>query len=187
MAVLQRTELESSPLADLHAIASELGIEGFRAKRKDDLIGAILAAQGGDEPEDEREPDEVPLDEALEQPFAGEAEAAEPAAEVEPAAEEEPAEADEAEAVTEDGEEVEAVADEGEEVVEEEPELEEAVSDEEIATGVLDVLANGSGFLRLDPARQARDDVYVSPAPIRRCELRAGDEVSGPVRPPRRH
>src|ERR671918_1038319 len=186
MAVLQRTELESSPLADLHAIASELGIEGFRAKRKDDLIGAILAAQGGDEPEDEREPDEVPSDEALEQPFAGEAEAAEPAAEVEPAAEE-PAEVDEAEAVTEDGEEVEAVADEGEEVVEEEPEVEEAVSDEEIATGVLDVLANGSGFLRLDPAGQSRDDVYVSPAQIRRCELRAGDEVSGPVRPPRRN
>ena len=181
MAVLQRTELESSPLADLHAIASELGIEGFRAKRKDDLIGAILATQGGEEPapepEDEREPDEVPSEEALEQPFAGEAEAAEPAVEEEPAAEEEPAEADEAEAVTE----------EGEEVVEEEPEVEEEVSDEQIATGVLDVLANGSGFLRLDPAGQSRDDVYVSPAQIRRCELRAGDEVSGPVRPPRRN
>ena len=184
MAVLQRRELESSPLADLHAIASELGIEGFRAKRKDDLIGAILAAQGGEEPEDEREPDEVPLDEALEPAFAGEAEAAEPAAEVEPAAEEEPAEVDEAEAVTEEGE---AGADEGEEVVEEEPEVEEEVSDEEIATGVLDVLANGSGFLRLDPAGQSRDDVYVSPAQIRRCELRAGDDVSGPVRPPRRN
>ena len=181
MAVLQRTELESSPLADLHAIASELGIEGFRAKRKDDLIGAILATQGGEEPapepEDEREPDEVPSEEALEQPFAGEAEAAEPAVEEEPAAEEEPAEADEAEAVTE----------EGEEVVEEEPEVEEEISDEQIATGVLDVLANGSGFLRLDPAGQSRDDVYVSPAQIRRCELRAGDEVSGPVRPPRRN
>jgi transcription termination factor Rho len=177
MAVLQRTELESSPLADLHAIASELGIEGFRAKRRDDLIGAILAAQGGEEPEDEREPDEVPSDEALEQPFAGEPEAAELAVEEEAAAEEEPAEADEAEAVTE----------EGEEVVEEEPEVEEEVSDEEIATGVLDVLANGSGFLRLDPAGQSRDDVYVSPAQIRRCELRAGDEVSGPVRPPRRN
>src|SRR5688572_22792586 len=105
MAVLQRRELESSPLADLHAIASELGIEGFRAKRKDDLIGAILATQGGEEPEEEREPDEVPLDEALEPAFAGEAEAAEPAVEVEPAAEEEPAEMDEAEAVTEEGEE----------------------------------------------------------------------------------
>src|ERR671915_1286779 len=184
MAVLQRRELESSPLADLHAIASELGIEGFRAKRKDDLIGAILAAHGGEEPEDERERDEVPLDEALEPAFAGEAEAAEPAAEVEPAAEEERAAVDEAEAVTEEGE---AGAYEGEEVVEEEPEVEEEVSDEEIATGVLDVLANGSGFLRLDPAGQSRDDVYVSPAQIRRCELRAGDDVSGPVRPPRRN
>jgi transcription termination factor Rho len=179
MAVLQRSELESSPLADLHAIASELGLEGFRGKRKDDLIGAILAAQGGEEPapepEDELEPDEVPSDEALEQPFAGEPEEPEPE---EPAAEEEPEDADEAEAVTE----------EGEEVVEEEPEVEEEeVSDEEIATGVLDVLANGSGFLRLDPVGQSRDDVYVSPAQIRRCELRAGDEVSGPVRPPRRN
>ena len=53
--------------------------------------------------------------------------------------------------------------------------------------GVLDILANGSGFVRVDPAGQSRDDVYVSPAQIRRCELRAGDEVSGPVRPPRRN
>src|SRR5687767_7062020 len=153
MAVLQRRELESSPLADLHAIASELGIEGFRGKRKDDLIGAILAAQGGEEPEEEREPDEVPSEEALEPVFAGEPEEPEPEEPEpeEPAAEEEPAEADEAEAVTE----------EGEEVVEEEPEVEEEeVSDEEIATGVLDVLANGSGFLRLDPAGQSRGDVY---------------------------
>ena len=43
------------------------------------------------------------------------------------------------------------------------------------------------GFLRVDPAGQSRDDVYVSPAQIRRCELRSGDEVSGPVRPPRRN
>ena len=68
MPVLQRKELESSPLADLHAIASELGLESFRAKRKDDLIGAILDAQGGGDPEpvDEPEPDEVPSEESLE-------------------------------------------------------------------------------------------------------------------------
>jgi transcription termination factor Rho len=189
MPVLQRAELESSPLADLHAIASELGLEGFRGKRKDDLIGAILAAQGGEEPapepDDEREPDEVPSDEALEAPFAGEPEEAEGEA---AAAEEEPEDEVEPDEVAADAEaEDEAVTDEGEEVVEEEPEVEEEVSDEEIATGVLDVLANGSGFLRLDPAGQSRDDVYVSPAQIRRCELRAGDEVSGPVRPPRRN
>ena len=84
MTVLQRKELESSPLADLHAIASELGLEGFRSKRKGDLIGAILDAQGGEEepsepvkaepeqsaaaaePDEEPEPDEVPSEETLE-------------------------------------------------------------------------------------------------------------------------
>ena len=97
MAVLQRSELESSPLADLHAIASELGLEGFRSKRREELIGAILAAQGEEparEAVDEREPDEVPSDEALEAvPFAGEPEleAVEEEAEVEPEpAEDEP-------------------------------------------------------------------------------------------------
>jgi transcription termination factor Rho len=200
MPVLQRTELESSPLADLHAIASELGIEGFRGMRKDDLIGAILGAQGGEEPEDEREPDEVPSDEALEPSFAGEPEepiadepaddaeaVTEEADDAEPTAEEEPEAAAEEEPEAAAEEEPEPAVEEGEEVVEEEPEVEDEVSDEEIATGVLDVLANGSGFLRLDPAGQSREDVYVSPAQIRRCELRAGDEVSGPMRPPRRN
>ena len=50
MPVLQRKELEASPLADLHAIASELGLEGFRSKRKADLIGRDPGAQGGEEP-----------------------------------------------------------------------------------------------------------------------------------------
>jgi transcription termination factor Rho len=163
MTVLQRKELESSPLADLHAIASELGLEGFRSKRKDDLIGAILDAQGdeeapepADEPEpDEPEPDEVPSEESLEGPTEPE--------------DESPGESEL-------------------DVVEEEPEVEEdEESDEEILTGPLDILANGSGFLRLDPAGQSRADVYVSPAQIRRCELRSGDEISGPVRPPRRN
>ena len=73
-------------------------------------------------------------------------------------------------------------------VGEEEPEVvEDEVSDDEIATGVLDVLANGSGFVRVDAEGQSRGDVYVSPAQIRRCEMRAGDEVSGPARRPRRN
>jgi transcription termination factor Rho len=49
MSVLDRSALESSPLADLHAIASELGLDSFRRLRKADLIDAILARQGGEE------------------------------------------------------------------------------------------------------------------------------------------
>jgi transcription termination factor Rho len=52
------------------------------------------------------------------------------------------------------------------------------------ATGVLEVQARGSGLVRGEGLPDA--GVYVSPAQIRRCELRSGDEVSGPVRPARR-
>jgi transcription termination factor Rho len=173
MSVLQREQLEDSPLADLHAIASELGLEGFRAMRKTDLIGAILRAQGADDEAEpaaaieEPEPDEVPADEALE-PAAGEAVAAPPEDEA-PSEEQETEEPAEAEA-------------------EEEPEAEaDTAPSAPTATGVLDILANGSGFVRVDPSGQSRDDVYVAPAQIRRCELRAGDEVGGPMRPPRRN
>ncbi len=58
-----------------------------------------------------------------------------------------------------------------------EPELSEI-------TGILDVLPRGSGIIRSDDGPSA--GIYVSPAQIRRCELRSGDEVSGPVRPARR-
>src|SRR5215213_9803246 len=49
MSVLNRKELEDSPLADLHQIASELGLEAYRSKRKDDLIATILGASGVEE------------------------------------------------------------------------------------------------------------------------------------------
>ena len=58
MSVLDRSALEASSLADLHAIASELGLDGFRRLRKADLIDAILARQSGAE-EDTETPDEA--------------------------------------------------------------------------------------------------------------------------------
>src|SRR5881397_204454 len=48
MTVLHRDALEASPLADLHAIASELGIDGFRRLRKAELIDRILRDSDGD-------------------------------------------------------------------------------------------------------------------------------------------
>ena len=46
--------------------------------------------------------------------------------------------------------------------------------------GVVELQPNGSGFVRVDGG----EDVYVSAAQIKRCELVAGDRVSGPVRAP---
>src|SRR3954451_3335387 len=49
MTVLSRDALEASPLADLHAIASELAIDGFRRLRKADLVDAILGHQDAED------------------------------------------------------------------------------------------------------------------------------------------
>src|SRR5437764_15015467 len=67
MPILDRASLEQSPLADLHAIASELSIDGYRRLRKAELIEAILGRQdavdGGEEASaaaEEPEPDAAP-------------------------------------------------------------------------------------------------------------------------------
>src|ERR1700677_1812598 len=49
MSVLDRSALSDSPLADLHAIASELSIDGYRRLRRPELIDAILTRQGSED------------------------------------------------------------------------------------------------------------------------------------------
>src|SRR4051795_11177318 len=189
MSVLDPRELQASPLADLHALASELGLEGFRRLRKDDLIKQIVEAQGGTyeapapaEPEPEPEPEEPEV--ALSEEAAPEPE--------------EPAEEFRSPGATEDNEEdlhEGSAAEFPRDYQESMPNWEKKDGadegaeerEEDMRSGILDVLPNGSGFIRAEPYRQSREDVYVSPAQIRRCELRPGDDVSGPVRPPRRN
>jgi transcription termination factor Rho len=120
MPVLSRSSLEASPLSDLHELASELELDGFRRLRKADLVDRILEVHGG--------------------------------ADAEPAAEERRSEP----------------------------------KGDTTAEGVVELLSNGSGFVRVNPPDASDDDVYISAAQIRRCELVAGDRVSGPVRKPRR-
>jgi transcription termination factor Rho len=191
MPVLDRNELEQSPLADLHAIASELGIEGYRRLRRDDLIEALLSGEvpvsepsrgakkaKADDDDDEggsgrtrrrrggrgrgRGRDDDSDSDGNGRSGRGGGRSS--ARDERPARGDRPDRADRADRDEEDDSEVET----------------------EPRTGVLDILPNGSGFMRGQVFRQSSDDVYVSPAQIRRCELRAGDELSGPVRAPRR-
>jgi transcription termination factor Rho len=199
MAVLDRAALEESPLADLHTIARELGIDGFRRLRKAALIDAIVQTQTGEEPASEPapEPDREP-----------EAEAG-AAAEPEAAEEDKPRssrslrsrsrsrsrtrrdadEGDEAEAEAKDDKEPRAAREPkaAREAVpaKQSREPKEAEPDK-IADGTVELLGNGSGFLRVSPPDPSDDDVYISAAQVRRCELVSGDTVTGPVRPPRR-
>jgi transcription termination factor Rho len=53
-------------------------------------------------------------------------------------------------------------------------------------SGVVELLQGGSGFLRVQPPDPSDDDVYISAAQVKRCELVTGDEISGPRRAPRR-
>ena len=167
MPVLDRKELEESPLSDLHAIASELGIESYRRLRREELIDAIAgdgggSSSGGSSSRARKKPaaakdDDKPKPRSRSRSRAKKTE--------------EPAEAADA-----------APDDDAETSDEREPEQEH-----EAREGVLDILPNGSGFMRPDAFVHSKEDVYVSPAQIRRCELRAGDRIEGPVRPPRRN
>ena len=156
--VLDRSALEQSPLADLHLLANELGVDGFRRLRKPDLVDAILARQSG-----EQEP------------------------------------ADDAASATEDeqprrsrrgrrggrGRRRDEDGDDTTTVDREEP-VASSGGDERTVEGAVELLANGSGFLRLAPPGESDDDVYISAAQVKRCELVSGDRVAGPVRAARR-
>ena len=54
-------------------------------------------------------------------------------------------------------------------------------------SGVVEVLPDGFGFLRAPESNYlpGPDDIYVSPAQIRRFALRTGDTVDGPIRGPK--
>jgi len=167
MTVLHRDALEASPLADLHAIASELGIDGYRRLRKGELVDRILEHQGDEEVDTDTAG--VDVDVVAEEVVDEEAEDAEarprrrrgsrggrgrgPRDEDRPSA-------------AQDGD--------------------EGGRRDEVVEGVVELLANGSGFVRLSPPDPSDGDVYVSAAQVRRCELVSGDRISGPVRRPRR-
>src|SRR5690625_4051327 len=55
----------------------------------------------------------------------------------------------------------------------------------QFSQGILEVLPDGYGFLRVDGHTPSQEDVYVSPSQIRRFHLRTGDIVLGQVRPPK--
>ncbi len=151
MSIITPGELEASPLADLHALASTLGIDGFRRLRRPDLIGAIIARQDGEE---------------TPQPVAAEGAAG-------PSSRSRRRRRGRGTRDADPGEEQAAAA-------------ETPAAEPRVVEGVVELLANGSGFLRPDGASSSDSDVYVSAAQARRCELVAGDRISGPVRAPRR-
>jgi transcription termination factor Rho len=154
MSVLERSELEASPLADLHAIADQLGLDGFRRLRKAELIDAILAgARAGAEADSSaaKPPAERSSRRSQRTPRPRSRARTEPARDADGSRE----------AAQPDG-------------------------PSDVAEGIVELLDNGSAFLRVSPPDSSDKDVYISASQVRRCELISGDRVSGTVRRPRR-
>jgi transcription termination factor Rho len=247
MSVLDRNVLVDSPLADLHAIASELSIDDYRRLRRADLIDAITVKQGGTPAPVDADP-EVPTsggdDEESgsrrrrgrrggrgrssasrdeDRPADGETTSASSAPSVAPADDPEaeapkPRRARSRSRVKSPTDDIDAEVAESE--VETEPaeapakparsrrsrgrtaepsdasETTETTAPaggrdrdsagDDTVEGVVDLLANGSGFVRVAGSEPSDGDVYISSAQVKRCELVSGDTVTGPKREPRR-
>ncbi len=65
---------------------------------------------------------------------------------------------------------------------EEKPKKRQRPADAVEVSGVLEVLADGFGFLRVESYRPSENDIYVSPTQIRRFNLKTGDEIMGDAR-----
>jgi transcription termination factor Rho len=175
--VLDRSALAESPLADLHLLANELGVDGFRRLRKDDLIDAILTKQAGDDLARPEGGDAGGGDDDEEAPTrsrrgrrGGRTRARNGRDDDDDRGDDKPAD---------------KPARGGRGPKASEKKDDKPAEDKEIE-GVIELLGNGSAFVRLTEGETSDEDVYVSAAQVKRCELVSGDKVAGPMRPPRR-
>ncbi len=229
--VLDPSALAESPLADLHLLANELGVDGYRRLRKADLIDAIVAKQAGEDyvapgaaPSEDDDDDDAPARRgrrggrgrarSARDEDDGDTEKAEPRSRGGRgrARDEDDGDTEKAEPRSRGGRGRARDEDDAEKA---EPrsrggrgrgrdEDDDAprsrggrggrggdrsdkpdVEDKQVE-GTIELLGNGSAFVRLTDGETSDEDVYVSAAQVKRCELVSGDKVAGPMRPPRR-
>jgi transcription termination factor Rho len=173
--VLDRSALAESPLADLHLLANELGVDGFRRLRKLDLIDAIVAKQAGDDLARPEGGDAGGVDEDEEAPSRSRR--GRRGGRSRPRSRDEDGGEDEA---------PEKPARGGRGPKADKAKADDRPAEDKEIEGVIELLGNGSAFVRLTEGETSDEDVYVSAAQVKRCELVSGDKVAGPMRPPRR-
>ena len=218
--VLDPSALAESPLADLHLLANELGVDGYRRLRKADLIDAIVAKQAGEdyvapdsgaaEPDADDEDDDAPARRGRRggrgraRSGRDEDDADDAPAKAEPRsrggrgrARDEDDDAEKPEPRSRGGR---GRARDEDDDAAEKPEprsrggrggrgaekADKPEAEDKQVEGTIELLGNGSAFVRLTDGETSDEDVYVSAAQVKRCELVSGDKVAGPMRPPRR-
>ena len=181
---LMRERYESLPLTELRAVAKARGLKSISTLRKEELVQRMLDADKEDNAakkaaEPEHAEKKKPERKAKNPRQNGEARQNNAAKDKpvkkgkKPAAEEKEKQETAADAAEAPAEENKAPQQESMK-----PELSDLDSGKE-ANGILEVLADGYGFIRSDNFLPGEDDVYVSPSQIRRFGLRTGDILCG--------
>jgi transcription termination factor Rho len=214
--VLDPSALAESPLADLHLLANELGVDGYRRLRKADLIDAIVAKQAGEDyaaPEsgaaatetdddddaparrgrrggrgrarsarDEDDGDDAPAKaEPRSRGGRGRARDQDDDAKAEPRSR-----GGRGRARDEDDDAKAEPRSRGGRGGRGGEQADKPEAEDKQVEGTIELLGNGSAFVRMTEGETSDEDVYVSAAQVKRCELVSGDKVAGPMRPPRR-
>ncbi|HZD18339.1 MAG TPA: transcription termination factor Rho [Actinomycetota bacterium] len=216
MATIDKDTLEGKVAAELHRIASDLGIEGHKGLKKADLVERILAHANGAGTEAPAPVEPAPA------PSSGNGDARDAdgrAGDVRTSERAEPERGREERGSRDDrgireerrerpqGDRPQGGRPDGgrdregggrrrpsreerrrqrEERRQRELELrEEEIANAPTATGLLDVLPEGYGFLRTSGYLPGPQDIYVSLSQVRRFMLRKGDTVTGKVRQPK--
>lgn len=145
-----RNQYETMTLANLRELAKEKGLKNITTMKKSDLIDALIKAEGNSVG--------TRVEEETQKRSTSQAEETQNTVSNE-------------ETQTTGKEEKRAVAMSQSEV--------DQLDSGETKVGILEVLPDGYGFIRCDNYLPGENDVYVSPAQIRRFNLKTGDIVTG--------
>ncbi len=154
-----REKLSTLPLTELKALAKAQNIKGASTMKKSELIDVLCSAS---EEKTAAAPEKEPAREAKKAKSRGKK------------SEEDKAAENKTEEKESSSEEEKAAKDE----MAEKEELDSGI----IAHGILEVMADGYGFIRCENYLPGENDVYVAPSQIRRFGLRTGDIITGNTR-----
>ncbi|MDO5136154.1 MAG: transcription termination factor Rho [Eubacteriales bacterium] len=160
-----REKYESLKLEVLKDLAKARGLRGVSGLRKTELVERMLEADAKESKKTdsrERKPEREPVKEQEKQPASAKAE------EKSSSAKEESTEASEGKGERANGYSV--------------PSETAQLDSGEKANGILEVLADGYGFIRCENYMPGENDIYVSPSQIRRFNLKTGDIIQGNIR-----
>jgi transcription termination factor Rho len=170
-------DLKRNSLVELRRIAKEKNIKGITKLKKDELIQAIITADGQSQ---------TPADEKGQEP-AKKTTSRKRASKKKDAEDENTKDAPKQTAEPDNDEDYkEQKGQEAQDEKQEEPadDTKEARvrTDTVEVSGILDVCDDGFGFLRSENYLSGANDVYVSPTLIRRFRLKTGDDITGIAR-----